>query len=213
MFKTIMEFRKVASRIEKSTSAAMVAYTDFVYDGLRFFNNQEQGNHNDEVLQTIVNIAYNAQGIKAKTVIEYISRIIPHKIIVDRDNKNRRTFSGKTSKEVRYPTMGELEQYIFEHKLFDENPKNDNPETWDVDVFHKKMSSLLLNCKRKSEKELKTDPFNDEHKRIIKQAKLLLKIIHNEVEVEDETDTTLNVLTDVSLNNDSIIQKMMQEVS
>lgn len=210
MISNIEQFRKTAKQISDTLNSAVNTYENFVYDGVRFFN--DHGNKNVEVLQTLVAVAYNAQGIRAKTVIDWISNIIPHKVEKDRNHTHRYTFTGKI-KEATYPTLADLEIYIKENPLFEHAHKDKAPDQWTQELANKKLNAALNTQIKKTETALKTDPFNETLKEALQTRKLLQKILNQEIEVMDETEEKINILTDVAANNDLLIAKMEQQAA
>lgn len=110
------DYEKKATNLMKRGRNWSHDFNQFVTAGIMYFHGE--GNHNPEVLNGLVTIAYETRGVNAGHLIDYIAKTIPHKVVKDKENKKRFIFVGKLA-DAEYSLI-ESEIFLLENPVWSE---------------------------------------------------------------------------------------------
>ena len=126
------DYEKKATNLMKRGRNWSHDFNQFVTAGIMYFHGD--GNHNPEVLNGLVTIAYETRGVNAGHLIDYIAKTIPHKVVKDKENKKRFIFVGKLADSEYSPIESEL--FLLENPVWSEwdGGASKAPKAFDADA-------------------------------------------------------------------------------
>ena len=112
-----VEFNKAARALNKRGVSFASDFAEFVPAAIMFFHGE--GNKNVEILNSVIAIAYNASGMNAGHLMDYISQTVPHRVVKDKDMVRRHKFAGLIVGR-EYPAMFDVELFLLENPMWAE---------------------------------------------------------------------------------------------
>lgn len=124
--------------INKSTGQ----FNKFVKDSIYYFHTG--GNYQIDIINGLLDIAYNSKGLTAPRLVAYLRQFIPHsveKYQLKTSRRQREKFVGK--KQADYMTARECERKLFETPDWHEFGKDTTSEQFSADSYIKSVLSRL----------------------------------------------------------------------
>ena len=135
------DYEKKATNLMKRGRNWSHDFNQFVTAGIMYFH--DAGNHNPEVLNGLVTIAYETRGVNAGHLINYIAKTIPHKVERNKKNKKRFIFVGKLA-DAEYSWI-ESELFLLENPVWSEwdGGASKTPKAFSIDGVEDAIARIM----------------------------------------------------------------------
>jgi hypothetical protein len=108
-FNTMLDVNTQAIAVHSELKTAIGSFTQLSNDALLYFFTS--GNHNIEIINAVIDVAYSCRGIQAARYVAYLETIVPH-LVVEKKMSDGKLHSKMTSKKKDSTYLNETVELV-----------------------------------------------------------------------------------------------------
>lgn len=119
-------------------------FNSFVKASLLFWNAEDGGNKNIQIINDLLNIAYSTRGMNASKLMDYCYQAgVVHSDEEDGKGKDKKHFFGAKKKKESYKSMEDMQQFLKDNPNWSEIYEDAGPKFSDPKLDKIKMGFLV----------------------------------------------------------------------